>query len=1006
MALELVTVGFETASLAVFDSYGGPPTFPSGVARRGTYCARVAPSGGAPSFGIFPPGSIVGVAAAGAKKVVVRCYLRINAFPTAGAPQEAYARVLAVAGPEGGQAVLWLSGDTTSRGGTVLERRFGLSVNTTQAFGPPPSGAGGAIGGVGSLNYDGLTWSVGTLTTGIWYEVILSLSYTSGGTITASVSVNGATLSPVGYTPASLGTPFAIGQVAIGNNGSDWDAAVSVDFDDVQYYAANGADAALPLPPAITITPGTLTDGVPEVAYSELLGAAGGFGGPYTFSVVSGALPDGLTLGADGLLSGTPTRSGAFTFTIRAADGGYTGDQAFTLIITGLAIRIDGTDRTAHVRTSETRRTVKLSLALGSQWQATLPVFDVEAATGYRPAMDDSLEIWHDVPGTLFNGQITAIQEGPLDLESDQGVLSVVTARAATPILEQIEDVIVTFPAGETRKQILTDLVDDYLADFGITLDPGITVGDTLPELVFDGVTPAAVLNKLAELTGEVWRLTPDLVLEMFLIGAKIAPFSLGEANAGSVTVDSTRSRFVNRVLLRAGPLAQLVKDDVIVADGVADAWVMRYTPISDGAGFIISRGVVHEDDGVTPFDATLSEPGGGGTYEFDPVTNTLTRTTGVPAAGTVITFTSTVQFPISVTVEDAPSIAAHGLWSKRFTDTTVTDIDTAEATAAGLLATGLVQPRVVKLMTIEGFVLPGTTIDLAFPKRLITGEHVVTNTEVADFEAPLIEYTYTLQSGGRAQGKFSDTVRSKLDGGTTGGGSAAGLTPAVPRSTVTEADLTLSDNTTANVSTAAHGFAPKAPGDAGKFLNGANPPAWTVPSGSGGALTQIAQIVTSGSQATVDFTAIPGTYTSLEVRWSSRDTQGGTASVVARLRINNDATAANYTAAAYTGIQNGAALNATFAASTGGVFCFANVQDGNTAGMACQGFLSIEDYTNTTWHKRMLSRYASDDGTTNLTNLILSARWKSTAAITRLTFTTDGTAFKNGSVFTLYGRN
>lgn len=43
----------------------------------------------------------------------------------------------------------------------------------------------------------------------------------------------------------------------------------------------------------------------------------------------------------------------------------------------------------------------------------------------------------------------------------------------------------------------------------------------------------------------------------------------------------------------------------------------------------------------------------------------------------------------------------------------------------------------------------------------------------------------------------------------------------------VTESDLTLSDNTTNDVTSTAHGLAPKSPGDATKFLNGAATPAY-----------------------------------------------------------------------------------------------------------------------------------------------------------------------------------
>lgn len=50
---------------------------------------------------------------------------------------------------------------------------------------------------------------------------------------------------------------------------------------------------------------------------------------------------------------------------------------------------------------------------------------------------------------------------------------------------------------------------------------------------------------------------------------------------------------------------------------------------------------------------------------------------------------------------------------------------------------------------------------------------------------------------------------------------------------TVTEANLSLSDNTTANVSTSAHGLTPKLPNDATKYLDGSG--AYTVPAGAGG---------------------------------------------------------------------------------------------------------------------------------------------------------------------------
>jgi Putative Ig domain len=58
------------------------------------------------------------------------------------------------------------------------------------------------------------------------------------------------------------------------------------------------------------------------VDFHVLLHATGG-APPYSWSIASGDLPAGLTLGADGLLSGQPAKSGAFTVVIRVQDSGH-----------------------------------------------------------------------------------------------------------------------------------------------------------------------------------------------------------------------------------------------------------------------------------------------------------------------------------------------------------------------------------------------------------------------------------------------------------------------------------------------------------------------------------------------------------------------------------------------------------------------------------------------------------------------------------------------------------
>jgi len=69
------------------------------------------------------------------------------------------------------------------------------------------------------------------------------------------------------------------------------------------------------MPPAITTE--TLPDGTVGEPYSQALTATGTT--PISWLITSGSLPDGLTLSA-GVISGTPTAAGAFTFRIRAAN--------------------------------------------------------------------------------------------------------------------------------------------------------------------------------------------------------------------------------------------------------------------------------------------------------------------------------------------------------------------------------------------------------------------------------------------------------------------------------------------------------------------------------------------------------------------------------------------------------------------------------------------------------------------------------------------------------------
>lgn len=149
---------------------------------------------------------------------------------------------------------------------------------------------------------------------------LLSASYSAEPSPTVTTTISGALTNGLsGPVPVQVVNP-------VGNSFCSFpgQSSTAVDFNVI--------------PKAILLQPSSLPDGFTGINYSQLITASGGTS-PYTFST-TGPLPPGLTLASGGGLTGVPTTTGSYSFTVFARDvQGQSGGLLYTIVVQqGLAI--------------------------------------------------------------------------------------------------------------------------------------------------------------------------------------------------------------------------------------------------------------------------------------------------------------------------------------------------------------------------------------------------------------------------------------------------------------------------------------------------------------------------------------------------------------------------------------------------------------------------------------------------------------------------------------------
>ncbi len=239
---------------------------------------------------------------------------------------------------------------STTRGGSV-SASFSVSGGTapyTYSLGGQPAGV---TLGTGSLS--------GTPTQAGIFNATVTVTDSNLTSASASITINVLGVTTTALPGGTTGQPYATSIGAAGGTGSYSFSATGLPtgLSLTSYGYLNGtATTAGTFPIGVTVSSGglsataslslvvanaaalsvssaSLPGGTVNVLYSQGLSATGGVP-PYTWSVISGTPPPGLSMSSSGIVSGTPGTAGSFSFGVQVKDtAGATATAAASLTI-------------------------------------------------------------------------------------------------------------------------------------------------------------------------------------------------------------------------------------------------------------------------------------------------------------------------------------------------------------------------------------------------------------------------------------------------------------------------------------------------------------------------------------------------------------------------------------------------------------------------------------------------------------------------------------------------
>jgi len=243
--------------------------------------------------------------------------------------------------------------------------------------------------------------------------------------------------------------------------------------DGTTYSAAVPKSISFPIVPPV-VTPAALVGGTFQTSgYSQTLAATGGDGTYSGWSVSSGSLPTGLSLSAAGVISGTPTAAGVYTFTVTVDSNSVTSaGQSFTIVIAKKVVTVTASSATVVYGAAAPTISPTYSGFVGSD------VTTVSTGSNEAPSCTSTYQVGQNA-GTTATSSCSGGVHGNYTYEFATGTVTV----------NKFPVTITALDAAKQNRVSGSDTIVEADPTLRWTASSPLPAGESIDDVVPDGVT-------------------------------------------------------------------------------------------------------------------------------------------------------------------------------------------------------------------------------------------------------------------------------------------------------------------------------------------------------------------------------------------------------------------------------------------------------------------------------------------------------------------------------------